>query len=89
MDKKFWKAYFYNLMSAVSRTFNALGGNDPRETMSSHIGKKMRDGKPLTIAEKVYKFIVNPLIGEAHWVASIDESVGDQGAWHRRNDTFV
>jgi hypothetical protein len=83
------KAYIYIVMAGISRTINALAGNDSRETISSHIGKKIRDGKSLTIGERVYYGVVNPFVGSDHWVKSIDNSVGGENAWKRMFETFV
>ena len=39
------KRYFWNILISIDQLFNTLFNGDPDETISSRIGKKVRDGK--------------------------------------------
>lgn len=72
------KQYFYNIAYAIVRNidifFNALTGGDPRETISSRMGK-------LVAKEKcVFCMLLCSLLNKIdpnHCQTSIDDDVGD------------
>lgn len=40
-----FKTYFWNVMLGIDQLANAIIGGDPDETLSSRMGKNIRDGK--------------------------------------------
>ena len=51
------KKYFWNILISIDQLANTLCGGDPDETISSRIGKRIRNGKPNFITRALGSFL--------------------------------
>lgn len=69
----------YNFWAGLDRFANAALGGDPRETISSRLGKQLEDEwVPRRVTARVVCFFLDPLERD-HCRKSVDETVGDRG----------
>lgn len=67
------KRWMLNILLAFDQFFNALFGGDPDETLSSRMGKSIRDGH-CPLCDWVCRFL--NWIDSGHCKKAIDESEG-------------
>lgn len=68
------KKYLFNILISLDQLVNTILGGDPDETISSRLGKYVRQGRgwiPKTICKAL-----NFLLGPDHCIRSIEEDRG-------------
>ncbi len=72
------KQYLYNLLYALDTDSNAVLGGDPRETISSRLGKVVKEKDS---AWAYYACRVLSWFDHAHCMGAINKRVGDMAVW--------
>jgi hypothetical protein len=79
----FVRTYARNVLGSLDRFGNSLLGGDPRETISSRLGKRLHiDHANCFVCSTVCGFLnfINRVVGSNydHCLEAIDETVGDR-----------
>jgi len=72
--------YFYNIFVSIDQLLNTLFAGDPDETISSRIGKALRDGSTNKILINLSNFL--SWIQPDHCKYSIEEDEGGDQIWN-------